>query len=432
MIERDLHAGKGNLLVFGVLHDVGIVLDPKVLQALGYTDGGCAVAAVPIQLRETRPIQADHARRHHHLHPALGERVAIDENCMVTLEVRIVQVRAGKRPAGQQLDPRAVRQDQTSVKVRPGEAPVAQLTHRRVRLKARQMQVGTVGERPVADRSDLLVLTQARIGQVLAPLVRVGGDGRQALHIPQTGGLKAAFQEAAFTQSADFSGLLDGKAGQRGAAGKRLRADRTDMHIREADEGELRAGGEGEIAYGIQTVVLEAHRRQTRRALAQALGYVGNVIVDDEVRDVARGDGVALGVVLVDGFRQIAPLVASINIPAGHELAERVKDPLLCRLIAGGALGRVVRRIGGFPGGLGARFAAFGRCGIGTFASRRRSIGGSIVAAFASRLNSTGGFTGRRFSIRTRRRAPGIRRGARNLDGGGAGRRRFAHALRQR
>ena len=178
MIERDLHAGKGNLLVFGVLHDVGIVLDPKVLQALGYTDGGCAVAAVPIQLRETRPIQADHARRHHHLHPALGERVAIDENCMVTLEVRIVQVRAGKRPAGQQLDPRAVRQDQTAVKVRPGEAPVAQLTHRRVRLKARQMQVGTVGERPVADRGDLLVLTQARIGQVLAPLVRVGGDGR--------------------------------------------------------------------------------------------------------------------------------------------------------------------------------------------------------------------------------------------------------------
>lgn len=81
------------------------------------------------------------------------------------------------------------------------------------------------------------------------------------------------------------------------------------------------------------------------------------------------GSSSSTGVVLVDGFRQIAPLVASINIPAGHELAERVKDPLLRRLIAGGALGRVVRRIGGFPGGLGARFAAFGRCGIGTFAS---------------------------------------------------------------
>lgn len=109
---------------------------------------------------------------------------------------------------------------------------------------------------------------------------------------------------------------------------------------------------EGEIAYGIQTVVLEAHRRQTRRALAQALGYVGNVIVDDEVRDVARGDGVALGVVLIDGFRQIAPLVASINIPAGHELAERVQDPLLRRLIAGGALGRVVPASAASPAAL--------------------------------------------------------------------------------
>ena len=367
--ERDLHAGKGNLIVLGVLHNVRVVLDPKVPQALGYANGGCAVAAVPIQLRETRPIQADQVRWHHHLHPALGERIDVDEHRMVALEIRIVQVRAGERPAGQQLDPRAVRQDQAAVKVRPGEAPVAQLTYRRVRLKARQVQVGAVGERPVADRGDLLVLTQARIGQVLAPLVRVGGDGRQALHIPQTGGLKAAFQEAAFTQSADFSGLLDGKAGQRGAAGKRLRADRTDMHIREADEGELRAGGEGEIAYGIQTVVLEAHRRQTRRALAQTLGYVGNVIVDDEVRDVARGDGVALGVVLVDAFREIALFIASIYIPTGHELAEWVQDPLLRRLIAGGTLGRVVRYIGGFPGGLGARFAAFGRCGIGTFAS---------------------------------------------------------------
>ena len=76
-------------------------------------------------------------------------------------------------------------------------------------------------------------------------------------------------------------------------------------------------GDEGEIAYRIQTVVLEAHRRQTRRALAQTLGYVGNVIVDDEVRDVARGDGVALGVVLVDGLRQIALPGRKINIPAG-------------------------------------------------------------------------------------------------------------------
>ena len=165
----------------------------------------------------------------------------------------------------------------------------------------------------------------------------------------------------------------------------------------------------------------------------------------------SRGDDVALGVVLVDGFRQIAPLVASINIPAGHELAERVQDPLLRLLIAGGALGRVVRRIGGFPGSLGARFAAFGRCGIGTFAStligrrrditgvftctfasNRRSIGGSIAAAFASRLNSTAAFTSRRLGIGTRRRAPGIRRGANNLDGGAAGQRRFARALRQR
>ena len=360
---------------------------------------------------------------------------------MVALEIRIVQVRAGERPAGQQPDLRAVRQDQTAVKVRPGKAPVAQLTHRRVRLKARHVQVGAVGERPVADRGDLLVLPQAGVGKVLAPLVRVGGDGCQALHIPQTGGFKAAFQEAAFTQSADFSGLLNGKAGQRGAAGKRLRTDRTDMHIREADEGELRAGCEGKIAYGIQTVVLEAHRRQAPRALAQTLGDVGNVIVDDEVRDVARGDGVALGVVLIDGLREIALFVARIHVPAGHQLAERVEDPLLRRLIAGGTLGRVVRRIGGFPGGLGTRFAAFGRRGIGTFAGilvdRRRNIAGVFTCTLASSRRSIGGsiaaaFASRRLGIGTRRRAPGIRRGANNLDGGAAGQRRFARALRQR
>ena len=42
------------------------------------------------------------------------------------------------------------------------------------------------------------------------------------------------------------------------------------------------------------------------------------------------------------------------SIPTGHELAEWVQDPLLRRLIAGGTLSRVVRYIGGFPGGLGA------------------------------------------------------------------------------
>ena len=283
---------------------------------------------------------------------------------MVAAEVHIVHVRVGERPAGQLLNLRAARQDQAAVKVRPGEARVAQLTYRRVRLKARHVQVGAVGERREADRDDLLVLPQTRVGKVLAPLVRVGGDRRQALHIPQTGGLKAAFHEAGFPQSADFSGLLNGKAGQRGAAGKRLRADRADMHIREADEGELRAGGEGEIAYGIQTVVLEPHRRQARRALAQALGDVGNVILDDEVRDIARGDGVALGVVLVDGLRQIALFIAGVHVPVGHELAERVQDPLLRQLIVGGALSRVVSCIGG----VGARFTICGRGSIAAFA----------------------------------------------------------------
>ena len=90
VVERDLHAGKGNLIVLGVLHNVRVVLDPKVPQALGYANGGCAVAAVPIQLRETRPIQADQVRWHHHLHPALGERIDVDEHRMVALEIRIV------------------------------------------------------------------------------------------------------------------------------------------------------------------------------------------------------------------------------------------------------------------------------------------------------------------------------------------------------
>ena len=413
MVERDLHAGKGDLFVLDVLHDAGVALDPKALHALDNADGGLAVAAFPVPLRNARPVQPDQARRNHHLHPTLGERVGVDKHRMVAAEVHIVHVRVGERPAGQLLNLRAARQDQAAVKVRPGEARVAQLTYRRVRLKARHVQVGAVGERREADRDDLLVLPQTRVGKVLAPLVRVGGDRRQALHIPQTGGLKAAFHEAGFPQSADFSGLLNGKAGQRGAAGKRLRADRADMHIREADEGELRAGGEGEIAYGIQTVVLEPHRRQARRALAQALGDVGNVVVDDEVRDVARGDGVALGVVLVDGLRQIALLVASAHVPAGHKLAERVQDPLLRRIIVGGTLGRIVCRIGG----VGASFAAFGRCGgFGARFTicRRRGIG-----AFASTL------VGRRRGIAGSVAVRG--------PGGAIGvRRRFAHALQQR
>ena len=94
------------------------------------------------------------------------------------------------------------------------------------------------------------------------------------------------------------------------------------------------------------------------------------MVIDDQVRNLARGDGVALGIVLVDGFRQIAPFIAGVHVPAGHQLAERVQDPLLRRLIVGGTLGRVVRRIGSFPGFLGARFAICGRSSIGTFTSR--------------------------------------------------------------
>ena len=225
VVERDLHAGKGNLIVFVVLHDVGVALDPKVLQAIGDADGGGAVAAFPVPFGKARPVQPDQARRHHHLHPAPGERVGVDEHRMIALEIRVVHARAGERPAGQLLDLRAARQDQAAVKVRPGEAPFAQVAHRRVRLKARQVQVGAVGERPVADRGDLLVLPQTRVGQVLAPLVRVGGNGRQALHTAQTGGLKAAVLEAPFPQRADFGRLLNGKTGQRNTAGKRLRAD---------------------------------------------------------------------------------------------------------------------------------------------------------------------------------------------------------------
>ena len=131
------------------------------------------------------------------------------------------------------------------------------------------------------------------------------------------------------------------------------------------------------------------------------------MVVDDQVRDVARGDGVALRVVLVDGLRQVALLVAGVHISAGHKLAERVQDPLLHRLIVDGTLDRVVGCIGGFPDGLGARFIICRRSGTAAFASRRLGIG-------------------------TRRRAPGIRRGANNLDGTPAGRRRFARAFRQR
>ena len=82
------------------------------------------------------------------------------------------------------------------------------------------------------------------------------------------------------------------------------------------------------------------------------------MVVDDEVRDVARRNGVALGVILVDGLRQIALLVACVHIPAGHQLAERVQDPLLRRLVVGSAA--TLRR---FPSGFGGSRARFATCG---------------------------------------------------------------------
>ena len=182
------------------------------------------------------------------------------------------------------------------------------------------------------------------------------------------------------------------------------------MHVGEADPGKVRAISEGGAAYGIQTVVLEAHRRQPHRVLAQALGDIGNVVVDDQVRDIARGDGVALGIVLVDGLRQIALFIAGVHITAGHQLAERVQDPLLRRLIVGGALGR--HR---FPSGFGGSRALF-------------------AGAFASGRSSAGAFASSRLGIRARRRAPSTRRGIRGPGGviATAGRRCFAQAIRQR